>query len=55
MGKIAVRLLAQHGVSVIWDLHTRAATLYRRGNWAAALIMIAIADAAERRWIRRAR
>ncbi|HZT87479.1 MAG TPA: hypothetical protein VFA12_05880 [Stellaceae bacterium] len=46
---LAARLLARYGVAVIWDLHVRAAALYRRGNWAAALAMIGIADAAEQR------
>jgi len=45
---VAARLLARHGVSVIWRLYVQAALHHHRGNWAAALVMIEIADAAER-------
>jgi hypothetical protein len=48
--KIAARMLARHGISVIWELHIRAAASYRRGNWLSALALVGIADAAERLW-----
>jgi hypothetical protein len=48
--KIAARMLARHGIRVIWDLHIRAAASYRRGNWLSALALVGIADSAERLW-----
>jgi hypothetical protein len=48
--KIAARMLARHGIRVIWELHIRAAASYRRGNWLSALALVGIADSAERLW-----
>lgn len=55
LDKVAVRLLARHGLSIIWDLHVRAAFHYRHGHLAAAVLMIGIADAVEEQSLRVAR
>jgi hypothetical protein len=47
---IAARMLARHGIRVIWELHVRAVASYRRGNWLSALALVDIADTAERLW-----
>ena len=47
---VAGKMLARDGVEVIWQLHLRAATSYRRGNWLSALALVGIADTAERLW-----
>ncbi|MBV8888782.1 MAG: hypothetical protein JO267_16030 [Alphaproteobacteria bacterium] len=52
---VAARLLARHGIGVIWDLHLRAAGFHRAGNWLSAAALIGIADAAERQWAARVR
>ena len=51
--ELARRMLASHGVSIIWKLHNDAATLHRAGNSIAAENFLRIADAAEREWLRR--
>lgn len=47
---IAARMLDREGLSIIWDLHLRAAASYRRGNWLSALALVGLADRAERVW-----
>jgi hypothetical protein len=47
---VAARMLARHGVEVIWQLHLRAAVSYGRGHRLSALALIGIADTAERLW-----
>jgi hypothetical protein len=49
----AAKLLNRSGISAIWDLHLLAAKLYRKGDKPAAGLVIDIADAAERVWLRR--
>jgi hypothetical protein len=51
--RLARSMLANNGVSIIWKLHSDAATLYRAGNSIAAESFLRIADAAEREWLRR--
>jgi hypothetical protein len=53
--KLARDMLADKGVGVIWKLHSDAATLARIGNYAAALSLSEIAEAAERELLRRRR
>jgi hypothetical protein len=50
--KLARGLLADRGISLIWKLHSDAATAARIGNSAAALALTEIAEAAEREWLR---
>jgi hypothetical protein len=47
---VAARMLARHGVEVIWRLHLRAAASHIRGNWLSALSLVGVADTAERLW-----
>ena len=51
--KVAKKLLAAHGVEAIWDMHVTAAAAHRLGRPKLAAFMIAVAEAAERRWMRR--
>ena len=50
--KLARSMLADQGVGVIWKLHSDAAALARIGNYAAALSLSEIAEAAERELLR---
>lgn len=50
----ASKLLAQHGVAVIWELHLAATAAYRAGKVAVAASLADIAEAAEREWMRAA-
>ena len=50
--KLARNMLADKGIGVIWKLHSDAATLARIGNYAAALNLSEIAEAAERELLR---
>jgi len=50
---IAARLLARHGLCVIWQLHLRASASHLNGNWLSAASLIGIADAAEKQWAHR--
>jgi hypothetical protein len=47
---VAARMLAREGIGIIWELHVRAASSYRRGNWLSALSLAGLADTAERLW-----
>jgi hypothetical protein len=49
---LASRLLAREGLAAIWDLHVAAAHAYRHGRLETAEALIALADAAERAWLR---
>jgi hypothetical protein len=49
---VALSLLAQDGITAIWQLHLSAALAYRDGQKAVAAGIIEIADAAEREWLR---
>ena len=49
--EIAARLLAQHGMKVIWDTHVAAAAAHGLGNNALAEDLIEIAEAAEEVWL----
>ena len=49
--KLAVRMLAREGMTVIWELHVAAAGAYERGKSSVAAMLIEIADAAEREWL----
>lgn len=51
--KAAKKLLAAHGIKAIWDMHLAAAKAHRMGRLKLAASMILIAEAAERRWMRR--
>jgi len=51
--KLARSMLADQGLRVIWRLHSDAATLARIGNYAAALSLSEIAEAAEREVLRK--
>jgi len=51
---IAARLLARHGIEVVWRLYIRAAKAHRLGNWLSATSLITTAEAAER-WLMRRR
>ena len=50
---LALKMLARDGFAAIWVLHLSAARAYREGNRAVAAVIIEIADAAEREWLRR--
>jgi hypothetical protein len=50
--KLARSMLAVQGIGSIWKLHSDAATLARIGNYAAALSLSEIAEAAERELLR---
>jgi hypothetical protein len=49
---IARKVLVREGVAAIWQLHLAAARAYGNGRGAAADLIIAIADVAEREWLR---
>jgi hypothetical protein len=49
---LASRLLAREGLGAIWDLHIVAAHAYRHGRLDTAEALVALADAAERAWLR---
>ena len=51
--QLALRMLANEKLTAIWDLHLAAARAYRNGNGSGAVILIEIAEAAEREWMRR--
>ena len=51
--KLARSMLADQGIGLVWKLHSDAATLARVGNYASALVLSEIADAAERELLRR--
>jgi hypothetical protein len=48
--RLALRMLIKEGVTGIWQLHVAAADAHRCGRSAVALLLIEIADAAEREW-----
>lgn len=48
---VARVLLARDGISMIWEVHIAADTVYRVGNLRAAYILLDIADAAETIWL----
>jgi hypothetical protein len=50
---LALKMLARDGFAAIWVLHLSASRAYREGNKAVAAVIIEIADAAEREWLRR--
>jgi hypothetical protein len=52
--RLASRLLAQSGVTAIWDTHIAAAAAYGLGNREIAASLVEIAEAAERLWLSRA-
>jgi aspartate aminotransferase-like enzyme len=45
--RLAVRMLAGKGMTVIWELHVAAAEAHQRGRSSVAATLIEIADAAE--------
>lgn len=49
---IASRLLARHGIAVLWDLQVAAAIVHSTGEAQIAASIMEIADAAEREWLR---
>jgi hypothetical protein len=51
--KLASRMLAHHGIAFIWDAHVAAAAAYGLGNVRVASSLTAMAEAAEREWLRR--
>ncbi|MBV9152814.1 MAG: hypothetical protein JO204_13660 [Alphaproteobacteria bacterium] len=51
--KVALALLEQDGIAVIWLLHVTAAHAYSAGHSRAAQILIDTADAAEQVWSER--
>ena len=51
--KAATKLLAVYGIKAIWDMHLAAAAAHGLGKLKLAASMIAVAEAAERRWMRR--
>ena len=50
--KLALSILADNGISAIWNLHTAAADAYRTGYPHAAQAILEIAEAAEEAWLR---
>ena len=50
--KLARSMLVDQGIGVVWKLHSDAATLAHGSNYAAALILSEIAEAAERELLR---
>src|SRR3954451_5451626 len=48
--KLAWNMLAEHGLPIIWRLHSDAAILHRIGNATAARTFVEIADLAEE-WV----
>jgi hypothetical protein len=50
--KLALRMLARHGIAVIWQLHLTATQADRNGFPGAAASILEIADAAEKAWFR---
>ena len=53
--QVAADMLSQDGLAAVWQLHLSATRAYREGNELAARLMIDIADAAERLWLRRSK
>ena len=51
--KLAAKMLARHGIGIIWELHEHAASLHRRGRWLSAVFLMGVAEAAERLWMQR--
>ena len=51
VGKLASRMLAGDGMTVIWDLHVGAAHAHRHGRSYVSDMLIEIADAGERAWL----
>ena len=49
--KLADRMLASDGMTVIWDLHVAAGHAHRNGRSFVSDMLIEIADAAERAWL----
>ncbi len=50
---LASRLLTREGIAAIWELHVAAANAYRYKRMETAAALLALADAAEREWLRR--
>ena len=51
---VASRMLAETGITVIWEAHVAAAAAHRLGRLEMAASLIEIAEAAERLWSARA-
>ena len=51
--QVAANMLNRHGFAAIWQLHVAAAAADRRGQRAAALSILEVAEAAEREWLAR--
>ena len=49
----AARMLASEGIAAVWRLHVAAARAYQNRHLDTAETIIAIADSAEREWVRR--
>jgi len=49
--KLAWQMLAEHGLPMVWKLHSDAAILHRIGNATAAQTFVDIAELAEE-WVR---
>jgi hypothetical protein len=50
--KLALTILARHGIAAIWQLHVSAAEAHRSGYPRAAASILEIAIAAEEAWLR---
>ena len=46
--QVALELLREDGIEVVWELHVTASDAHRRGHHTAAKGLMEIADAAER-------
>ena len=49
---IALRMLSRDGIAAIWQLQVAAGIAYRTGNPGPAMMIMEIAEAAEREWLR---
>jgi hypothetical protein len=50
--KLALSILADNGIVVIWQLHMAAADAHQTGHPLAAAAILEIAEAAEAAWLR---
>ena len=50
--KLASKMLAEHGIAAIWDIHVAAAAAYGLGRTDVATSLIEVAEAAEREWLK---
>jgi hypothetical protein len=51
--ELALRILAHDKLPAIWELHLAAARAYSNGQANVAAVLIDIAEAAQREWLRR--